>query len=64
MDNQIRTEATVLTSEAAEIKTTPTHNLNTLANKEEILYNLLYIGKISMEEYHFLLNKKIEGSLG
>ncbi|MBN8782335.1 MAG: hypothetical protein ABS85_12280 [Sphingobacteriales bacterium SCN 48-20] len=30
----------------------------------EILYNYLFQGKITMEEYVFLTKKKIEGSIG
>ncbi|MDF2379836.1 hypothetical protein JMG10_00050 [Nostoc ellipsosporum NOK] len=30
----------------------------------EILYNYLFEGKITMEEYIFLTKKKIEGSIG
>lgn len=30
----------------------------------EILYNYLFEGKITMEEYIFLTRKKIEGSIG
>lgn len=43
-------------SDSNHTKTTP--------GKEEILYNLLYSGKISMEEYTFLMKKKIEPSVG